>query len=90
MKVEVLKDEKDELRLKFDSRDQGFLNLIKEAVWKQSGVEMAGFKTEHPEVGMPEFIIKTKGKKAKDVWNAALETIADDLDKFGASLKKLK
>jgi DNA-directed RNA polymerase subunit L len=90
MQLEILKDEKDELRLRFDTRDQGFLNLIKEAVWKQSGVEMAGFKIEHPEIGMPEFVLKTKGKKAKDVWNAALETIADDLDKFGVSLKKLK
>jgi len=90
MQVEVVKEEKDELRLKFDIRDQGFLNLVKEAVWKQPGIDMAGFKVEHPEVGSPEFVIKTKGKKAKDVWNAALESVSEDLGKFAAGVKKLK
>jgi len=90
MEIEVLKDEKHELQVKFSEIDHGFLNLIKEAVWQQSGVEIASFRVEHPEVGEPVFILKTKGKEAKKVWNSALELISEQLDKLNKELKKLK
>jgi DNA-directed RNA polymerase subunit L len=90
METEVLKDEKHELQVKFSEIDHGFLNLIKEAVWQQSGVEIASFRVEHPEVGEPVFILKTKGKEAKKVWNSALELISEQLDKLNKELKKLK
>ena len=85
-----MKDDKDELEIEFAETDQGFLNLIKEAVWQQSGVEFAGFKIDHPETSRPVFIIKSKSKKAKDIWNAAIETVSEELDKFGKELKKIK
>jgi len=90
MDMKVLKDEKDELQIEFAETDQGFLNLIKEAVWQQSGVEFAGFSLEHPETSKPVFIIKSKGKKAKDVWNSAVESASEELDKFSKELKKIK
>jgi DNA-directed RNA polymerase subunit L len=90
MEVKILKDEKDELQIELSETDEGFLNLIKNAVWQQSGVEFAGFRIEHPETSKPIFIIKSKGKKAKDIWNSALESISEELDKFGKELKKIK
>jgi len=41
MEIEVLNEEKDRLELKFSETDHGLLNMIKEALWKQSGVELA-------------------------------------------------
>lgn len=90
MELKILKDEKDELQIEFAETDEGFLNLIKNAVWQQSGVESAGFRIEHPETSKPVFIIKSKSKKAKDIWNSALETVSGELEKFGKELKKLK
>lgn len=90
MEFNILKDEKDELLIEFAESDHGFLTLIKDAIWKESGVEFAGFKVEHPETSKPIFIIKTKGKKAKDVWNSALETVSSEVDKFEKELKKIK
>ena len=90
MEIKILKDEKDELQVEFSEIDEGFLNLIKNAVWQQSGVEFAGFNIDHPETGKPIFIIKSKGKKTKDIWNSALESVSEELEKFGKELKKLK
>lgn len=90
MQFEVLKDEKNELRVQFESIDQGFLNLIKEAVWQQSGVDIAGFNVDHPETGKPIFVIKSKDKKAKEIWNSAIDSVSDELDKFAKDVKKLK
>lgn len=90
MEYEILKEETHELQVQFSEIDHGFLNLIKEAIWQQSGVEMASFKLEHPEVSKPLFILKTKGKDAKKVWNSALDSAKDQLEKLGKELKKLK
>ncbi|MFH0869254.1 MAG: RpoL/Rpb11 RNA polymerase subunit family protein [archaeon] len=90
MELKILKDDKDGLEIEFSETDEGFLNLIKDSVWKQSGVEFAGFKIDHPETSRPVFIIKSKGKKAKDVWNSAVEAVSEELDKFSKELKKIK
>ena len=88
MDINILKDEKDELHIEFSETDEGFLNLLKNAVWQQSGVDFAGFRVEHPETSKPIFIIK--GKKAKDIWSSAVETVSEELEKFGKELKKIK
>jgi DNA-directed RNA polymerase subunit L len=90
MEYEILKEETHELQVQFSEIDHGFLNLIKEAIWQQSGVEMASFRLEHPEVSKPLFVLKTKGKDAKKVWNLALDSAKDQLDKLSKELKKLK
>jgi len=90
MEYAVLKEDKDEIQVEFSEANHGFLNMIKEAIWKESGVELASFRMEHPEVSKPVFVLKTKGKEAKKVWNSALDSISSDLDKFEKELKKLK
>ncbi len=90
MEYEVLKEETHELQIQFSEIDHGFLNLIKEALWQQPGVEMASFRLEHPEVGKPLFIVKTKGKDAKKIWNSAIDAASESLDKLGKEIKKLK
>ena len=90
MELKVLKDEKDSLEIEFAETDEGFLNFVKDSVWKQSGVEFAGFKIDHPETGKPIFIIRSKGKKAKDIWNSAVESASEELDKFSKELKKIQ
>ena len=92
MEANVLKTgDKNELRVEFSEKDEGFLNLIKTALWKQSETEMAGFKMDHPTAGKPVFTLKVKdGKDAKKVWNSALESVSEQLDSFGKDVKKLK
>ncbi len=90
MEIEVLKEEKDELQLTFSETDHGLLNMIKEALWKQAGVEMAAFKLAHPEISRPVFLLKTKGKDAKKVWNSAIDSLSEDLEKLDKEIKKLK
>ena len=90
MEVEITKSDKNELRLKFNEIDQGFLNLVKLAVWEDSATQMAGFNIDHPVVGYPIFILKTKGKSAKDVWNKALESVNKQISTFESQIKKLK
>ena len=52
-------------KLEFEKKDEGFLSLVKKYLWEDKATEMAGYKIDHPEVGKPVFILRTKGKNAK-------------------------
>lgn len=86
MKPVILENEKDKLVLKFEPFDQGVLNLVKEKLWEDSATSMAGFKVTHPEVGFAKFVLNTKGKAPKTVWNSALKSASEDIDSFAKEL----
>jgi len=89
MELNVLSKDTNELKIQFEHADQGFLNLIKDALWTQTGVDMAGFKIDHPETGRAIFTLKTKGKAAKDIWNVALKTASDEFADFAKAVKSI-
>lgn len=90
MKVKALESKKDSLKVEFDKKDEGFLSLIKKYLWQDKATELAGYKIDHPEVGKPVFVLKTKGKEAKKVWNDALTSVKKDLEELEKDSKKLK
>ena len=90
MKVNILESKNDLLKLEFEKKDEGFLSLVKKYLWEDKATEMAGYKIDHPEVGKPVFILRTKGKNAKKVWNDALAAIKKDLETFKQDIKKIK
>ena len=86
MKPEILETKKDKLVIKFDPFDQGILNLVNQELWADKATEMAGFKVTHPEVGFARFILRTKGKAPKTVWNSALKRASAAIDSFSKKL----
>lgn len=87
--MKVLEESKNSLKIEFEQIDQGFLNLIKAKLWQNKATEMAGFYIEHPEVGKPIFILKTKGADVKKVWNNAIAQLTEQIDKLKEQLKSL-
>jgi len=89
MEIEVLKKGKNELNIQFSEIDQGVLNLIKSSLWQDNATEVASFRIDHPETGKPVFILRTKGKEAKKVWNDAIDRLGKQIDKLKSNLKSL-
>ncbi len=85
MKPKVIDSKKDLLKLSFQEKDQGFINLVKDQLWKDKATTFAGYRVTHPQVGTLEFTLKTKGKDAKKVWNSAVDALSKQVDE----LKKL-
>ncbi|MEM4714207.1 MAG: DNA-directed RNA polymerase subunit L [Candidatus Nanoarchaeia archaeon] len=90
MEFKILKEEKDWLEIEFEEVDHGLLSMLKEAIWMQDGVEIASFRIDHPEVGKPVFILRTKNKDAKKVWNDAVDSLLKTIDQFKKEVKSLK
>lgn len=89
IKPEILTSSKEELKLKFVHIDQGILNLIKEELWQDKATDLAGFRVTHPQVGVAEFTLRTKGKAAKEVWNSAIERLSEKLAEVGKEVSRL-
>ena len=90
MEPEILESKAGKQVLKFKPFDQGTLNLVKQELWSDSATQMAGFKVTHPEIGYARFVLKTKGKAPKVVWNSALKRAVTRVSSAGAEFKKLK
>ena len=74
MKIEVLEDEKDTLKIEIHD-NQTLVNLINENLWQQK-VDMAAYKIDHPYLSKPVLIIKSKNPK-KSLLDATEQVIED-------------
>jgi DNA-directed RNA polymerase subunit L len=90
MKPVITENKKDSLKIEFKDLDQGFMTLVKDKLWEDKATNLAGFRVTHPETGVLQFTLKTKGKEAKKVWNDALTKLNKDMKDFDTEIKKLK
>lgn len=82
MEIKILVNESNELSFEVIGADQSITQLIVERLNQDGSVTFAASKKAHPLVANPTVILKTKGKKAKDVLIKTLKEIKDDLMDF--------
>ncbi|MFH1585583.1 MAG: RpoL/Rpb11 RNA polymerase subunit family protein [archaeon] len=87
MDIKILKNTKDELRVKVGSIT--IAEILRVYLNKDSAVTFAAWKREHPSKP-PILKVKTKGKTAKKAVNDAVNSITKELDKAANDFKKLK
>ena len=87
MKIEVLEDEKDTLKIEIHD-NQTLVNLINENLWQQK-VDMAAYKIDHPYLSKPVLIVKSKNPKKSllDATEQVIEDVKELKKKLSAELK---
>jgi DNA-directed RNA polymerase subunit L len=75
MKIEVLENEKDKVKLEIHD-NLTLVNLLNENVWKQKGVDVSAYSTQHPYLSKPVLLVKAKDPK-KVILDAAEQIIED-------------
>jgi len=88
MEIKVLKNESRELVVEFDTKDLTIPDLIVAELLTHNGVEFAGVTKEHPEAGKPRLTLKTDKKKAAEVFEKALEKIAENISDIKSKIGK--
>lgn len=86
MDLEIIKDEKNEIEVEFESTT--LPELLRVYLNKDSNVDFVAWKREHP-TKKPILIVKTSGKTAKKALNDAVSSISKELDNFDKNVKKL-
>ncbi|HLC69393.1 MAG TPA: RpoL/Rpb11 RNA polymerase subunit family protein [Candidatus Bilamarchaeaceae archaeon] len=81
MDVEIIKNETHWFEAKIDA-DKALLNWLVEKLNADKSVEFAAYKQDHPILERPQLVVRTKGKKAKDVFMKTLEEATEEVKEF--------
>lgn len=87
MKVEYLKDEKNEAEIELDNTT--IAEILRVYLVKDDNVSFVAWRKEHPTKN-PVLKIKTSGKGARKAIEDAISRIEKEFDKIEAELKKAK
>jgi len=87
MKVEYIKNEKNEAEIQVDNIT--IVEILRHYLSKNSDVSFVAWKREHPSKA-PVLKITTKGKSVKKVVSDAVDAIEKDTAKLVAEFKKNK
>ncbi len=88
MNVEILKDEKDYVEIRFPGEDLGMANLIAHDLVSTGAATFAAASLDHPITANP--VLRVRGKDPKKEIAKSAERLAKKLSELSASGKKRK
>ncbi|MEM3673241.1 MAG: DNA-directed RNA polymerase subunit L [Candidatus Bathyarchaeia archaeon] len=89
MKVNVLKETSNELKIEVEGIEHGLCNLIQKRLLEEEDVDLAGYDIPHPLASNPIIYIRTKGDtKPREVLLKALKNAREINDNFGKEFEK--
>ncbi|MBU0930289.1 MAG: DNA-directed RNA polymerase subunit L [Nanoarchaeota archaeon] len=84
MEIKVLEQEKNKLKIEITGETHTLCNAIRNELWNNKSVEIAGYQLEHPMVSSPVLMIETEKEDPKK----ALLNAASSLKKKISDLRK--
>ncbi len=88
MEIKMLKNEKNVVEFELIDADIALPSLLVAKLNGEKEVEFAAFKKEHPLVGHPVVLVKTKKKDALTVVLAKVEEIKEEVEEFKKQFKE--
>ena len=88
MEINVLEKKKNKLVFEIKGESHGFCNALKDSLWNDKDVHVVGYNIEHPQVGIPKFILETKGKEPSAVLAKGIKRLKKENDAFLKAFKK--
>ncbi len=89
MEFKVLEESKTKLVFELHGETHTFCNLLKEELRAVKGVTLATYRIAHPLVGVPEFLVETKGVEPRAALKDALKSMKALAKDFAKQVKKL-
>jgi len=89
MEFKVLEESKTKLVFQLIGETHTFCNLLKDELQNVKGVEIATYRIDHPLIGVPQFLIETKGIEPRKALQSALKSIKKNSEEFNKEAAKL-
>lgn len=90
MEIKILKKEKTELKIEIVGETHTFCNSLRQELWNDKDVQLAGYNIDHPLTSHPVIIIKTEKKDPKKVLEAAIKRLKDKNAKIKTAINSIK
>ena len=88
MKIKVLKNTANELKIEVEGEGHSLLNLLQKTILEDDAIEMAGYDVPHPLIDRAILYVHTKKQKPEDVIKEATKKVLDRSKEFQKSFKK--
>ncbi|MBR9691521.1 DNA-directed RNA polymerase subunit L [Candidatus Woesearchaeota archaeon] len=89
MKLKVLEEKKNKMVFELKGESHTFCNALKQELWNDKHVKIAGYNIAHPLIGVPKFIVETDGNESsKKALIDAAKRIKNVSDKFKTAFLK--
>lgn len=82
MELNVIEQGKKRLIFELKGADHTFCNALKEELWNDKNIDAAGYNVDHPLIGIPRFVVETKGSSPKEALNSAVNRLRKVSEKF--------
>ena len=89
MEFNVLEESKTKLVFKLKDETHTFCNLLKQELQWVKGVIVATYRIDHPLIGMPQFLLETKGIEPRKALKEALKAVKKKAQEFHKEVSKL-
>ena len=82
MEFNVIEESKAKLVFELKGETHTFCNLLKEELLTVKGVNITSYRVDHPLIGVPRFLIETKGVEPRKALKEALAGIKKKAEAF--------
>ena len=89
MKITILEETKERLKIEVIGEDHTLCNALRNELWNVKGVEVSGYTMDHPLVTKPVLLVETKGEDPRKALLKAVENIKEKNKKLAAEISKI-
>lgn len=89
MEFKVLEESKTKLVFELTGETHTFCNALKSELQAVKGVNIATYRIKHPLIGIPKFLIETKGVEPRSALKEALKNLKKKANEFKKETSKL-
>ena len=92
MELKILENKKNKMVFELKGESHTFCNALKQELWNDKHVKIAGYNIAHPLIGVPKFVVETdSGESPKKALTEAAKRVSKVSSKFkSAFLKGIK
>lgn len=90
MELNILEDKKKRLVFELKGEGHTLCNSLREELWNDKTITVSAYNINHPLVGIPKFIIETKGKAPKKALKDAISRLKKDNSDLRKQVKKTR
>ena len=90
MKLTILEETKDSLKIEVDGETISFVNAIREELWNDPNVDEAAYIREHPYLEKPKIWVKVKKGSPKKALLDAVKRLQNRTKELKSLVEKLK
>ncbi len=89
MEFVIIEESKTRLVFELKGETHTFCNLLKEELLAAKGVVTASYRIDHPLIGVPRFMMETKGAEPRKALKEALASIKKKAEAFRKEVAEL-